>query len=98
MSTIITAGEVKATQTQPKRRTLRWIAGVAGGIVLVFAAWFGFMLYRMNYVPSNLDLSTTRLSNTGVYRVSYAPRRGPIVINQIHAWTIHVATADGRPV
>jgi hypothetical protein len=98
MSTIITAGEVKATQTQPKRRTLRWIAGVVGGIVLVFAAWFGFMLYRMNYVPSDLDLSTTRLSNAGVYQVSYAPRRGSIVINQIHAWIIHVATADGQPV
>src|SRR5205085_5606453 len=89
MSTIITAGEVKATQTQPKRRTLRWIAGVVGGIVLLLAAWFGFTLYRMNYVPTDLDLSTARLSNAGVYRVSYAPRRGSIVINQIHAWTIH---------
>jgi hypothetical protein len=56
------------------------------------------MLYRMNYVPSDLDLSTTRRSNQGLYQVSYTPRRGPIVINQLHAWTIHVATPDGRPV
>src|SRR5205085_5452691 len=82
MSTIITAGEVKATQTQPKRRTLRWIAAIVGGIVLLLAAWFGFMLFRMNYVPSDPDLSTTRRSNQGVYQASYAPRRGPIVINQ----------------
>jgi hypothetical protein len=98
MSTIITAQEAKPAQTQPKRHLLRWIAAIVGGIVLVLAAWFGFMLYRMNYVPSDLDLSTTRLSNAGVYRVSYAPRRGPIAINQIHSWTIHVATADGQPV
>ena len=98
MSTIITAGEVKATQTQPKRRTLRWIAAIVGGIVLLLAAWFGFTLYRMNYVPSDLDLSTTRRSNQGVYQVSYTPRRGSIVINQIHAWTLHVATPDGQPI
>jgi hypothetical protein len=98
MSTIITAQETKAALTQPKHRTLRWIAAIVGGIVLLLAAWFGFMLYRMNYVPSDLDLSTTRLSNQGVYQVSYTPRRGPIVINQIHAWTIHVATPDGQPV
>jgi hypothetical protein len=93
----ITAQDIKATQAQPKRRTLRWIAAIGGGILLVLAALFAFMLYRMSYVPSDLDLSTTRVSNQGVYQVSYAPRR-PIAINQIHSWTIHVATADGQPV
>jgi hypothetical protein len=52
----------------------------------------------MNSVPSDLNVSTTRLSNQGVYQVSYAPRRSLIIINQIHAWIIHVASADGRPV
>src|SRR3954451_8347701 len=98
MSSLITARETNAALTQPKHRTLRWIAAIVGGIVLLLAAWFGFMVYRMNYVPSDLDLSTTRRSNQGVYQASYAPRRGPIVINQIHAWTIYVATADGQPV
>ncbi len=82
MSTLITSTEQITTRP---RRILRWIAGIAGGIVLVIAALFGFMLYRMSYVPADLDLATTRLSNQGVYRVSYEPRRGPIVINQIHA-------------
>jgi len=98
MSTINTVVQPQVAQPQLKRRTLRRIAAIAGGIVLLLAAWFGFMLYHMNYVPFDLDLSTTRLSNGGVYRVSYTPRRGPIVINQIHAWTIHVATLDNRPI
>jgi hypothetical protein len=52
MSTIITAQEAKPAQTQPKRHLLRWIAAIVGGMVLLLATWFGFMLYRMNYVPS----------------------------------------------
>ncbi len=81
-----------------RRRTLGRAAIVAGALALALAAWLGFMLFRMSYVPADLDLSTTRRSNAGAYQVSYAPRRSPIVINQIHSWTIHVATADGRPV
>jgi len=79
-------------------RTRRWLLGVTGGTLFLVVASFGYMLYRMNYVPTDLDLATTRRSNQGVYQVSYTPRRGPIVIDQIHTWTIHVATPDGRPV
>jgi hypothetical protein len=81
-----------------RRRTRRTILGVTGGSLFLIIAWFGYILYRMHDVPANLDLATTRRSNQGVYQVSYAPRRGPIAINQIHSWTIHVATTDGRPV
>jgi hypothetical protein len=98
MSTITTLPEQHVAQPRPRRRMLRWIAGIAGGVLLLILAAFGFMLYWMNYVPSDLDLSTTRRSNQGVYQVSYTPRRGPIVINQIHSWTIHVAKPDGQPV
>jgi hypothetical protein len=98
MSTINTVAEQYVAQPKPRRRALRWIAGIVGALVLAAAAGFGFMIYWMNYIPADLDLSTTRRSNEGVYQVSYAPRRGPIAINQIHAWTIHVATPDGQPV
>lgn len=81
-----------------RRPGLRWLLAIAGVVVLVAAGWLGFRLYRMSYIPADLDLSTTRLSNQGVYQASYAPRRGPIVINQIHSWTLHVATPNGRPV
>lgn len=38
------------------------------------------------------------LSQTGHYRVRYTSKLDPIVINRIHAWTLHVETADGEPV
>ena len=82
----------------PRWSRLRWVALIAAAIALLVAAGFGFMLYRMSYIPADLDLATTRRSNAGVFQVSYAPRRGPIAINQIHSWTLHVATPDGRPV
>ena len=96
MNTITTVSQPHVTS--PRQRLLRRIAIIGGGILLVIAVLFGALLAWMNYVPSDLDLSTTRHSNQGVYQVSYTPRRGPIVINQIHAWTIHVATPDGQPV
>lgn len=74
-------------------------AGIAAGaIVLALVALALGMVAWMSYVPADLDLSTTRLSAQGAYRVSYEPRRGPIAVNQIHAWTLHVETADGRAV
>ena len=79
-------------------RAWKWIALGIGALALVLLLAYGFMLYRMNDVPADLDLATTRLSNQGVYQVSYTPRRGPIVINQIHTWTIHVARPDDQPV
>ena len=77
-----------------RRRILSWIGGVLGGLVLLAAG----VLYHLSYVPGDLDLSTIRLSAQGVYRISYVSRRDPIPLNQIHTWTIHIETANGRPV
>lgn len=79
-------------------RVWKWIAGSAAVLALVLLAALGFMIYRMNYIPADLDLATTRLSNQGIYKASYTPKRVPIAINQIHSWTLHVATPDGRPI
>lgn len=76
----------------------RWVGIVGGAIALLLITAVAGLGMWMSYVPADLDYATTRLSNGGAYRVSYAPRRGPIAVNQIHAWTIHVETADGQPV
>ena len=53
---------------------------------------------RPKDVPSNLNYSTTRLSERSLFRVSYAASTGTVPVNEIHQWTLHVETADGRPV
>lgn len=43
-----------------------------------------------------LDFSTTRLSENGLFRVSYASSQNLVPVNQMHQWTLHVETADGQ--
>jgi hypothetical protein len=88
----------QSTAKANRGRIWKWITGGVVAVVLVLLAAFGFMFWRMSYIPADLDLATTRLSSQGAYLVSYAPRRAPIAINQIHTWTLHVETPDGRPV
>jgi hypothetical protein len=91
-------GEAPALTGKPGRKLWKLVGIGAGAIALLLvAAVIGLYLW-MSYVPADLDYSTTRPSAAGLYRVSYEPRRGPIAVNQIHAWTIHVETADGQPV
>jgi hypothetical protein len=49
-------------------------------------------------VSSDQDYSDTRLSDKGLYRISYVASNDIIPINQMHQWTLHVETADGQPV
>lgn len=37
-------------------------------------------------------------SEAGLYRVTARSRMDPVVINEIHEWTLEVATIDGAPV
>jgi hypothetical protein len=48
--------------------------------------------------PSDLDTSTERLTDNGLYRISFTSELNPISINQMHTWTLHVETADGQAV
>lgn len=56
------------------------------------------LMTRFNPPPADLDTATTRLTEQGLYTVSFVSAVEPIAINQIHSWTLHVATADGQPV
>jgi hypothetical protein len=88
------------TQSKPRSKSTRillWIGAVLGGLILVFAIFMGAMM-ALNPVPSDLDTSTTRSSDNGLFKVSYTPSNGTIPVNQMHEWTLHVETADGEPV
>jgi hypothetical protein len=48
--------------------------------------------------PPQLNLSLDRPTSGGVYRVALVPPAPAPGINQMHAWTIRLASADGAPV
>ena len=81
-----------------RSRIWKWAVGGAGVLALVMLAALGFMFWRMNYIPANLDLSTTRISAQGAFRATIQPAAEPIPINRLHSWMLHVETPDGRPV
>jgi len=56
------------------------------------------MMMGNTSAPTDLDTSTSLLSEGGLFRVSYSSDPTPQPLNQIHSWTIHVETADGQPV
>lgn len=79
-------------------RTLLRIGGIFGALVLIVVGMIGLKMARMGDVPSNLDYSTTRSSEKGLFNVSYTASTGTVPVNQMHQWTLHVETADGTPV
>ena len=48
--------------------------------------------------PKNLDLSLAKKSAGGVYYVELLPPAQTPAINQMHSWTVKLATAEGAPV
>ena len=40
------------------------------------------------------DLSTERLSDGGLYRISFEPQVETIPLSRLHAWKVHVESAD----
>ncbi len=86
------------SQTAGKGRRFPLWVGIVGVIALVALVVFGIVTLRMNYVPDNLDTSTTLMSEHDSYQVSYETVLNPIPINQIQTWTIRVTEPDGRTV
>ncbi len=79
-------------------RTLKWILGIVAVLLGAALVYLGFFLFRMNYVPANLDLSTTRTSAQGLFKGTIHPSVEPIPTDQIHTWTLHLETPGGKPV
>ena len=86
-------------QSSPTKRRPVWLTVVGLlGLVLIAVFVVSRMIGHMSAAPTDLDLSTTTISETGQFRLSYAGETTPIPINQLHTWTLHLETADGRPI
>ena len=80
-------------------RALIWIGGTLSGLVLIYIIAMNMMMAKMNSeVPADLDYSTVRLSENGLFNVSYTASTGTVPVNKLHQWTLHIETADGQPV
>lgn len=44
------------------------------------------------------DILDSKTTENGHFTVSAISRLDPVVINETHAWTLHIETADGSPV
>ncbi|MBI1282522.1 MAG: Auxin-binding protein [Anaerolineaceae bacterium] len=82
---------------QPRKRNLRPLYIAVGLVVIAILTYFASMMIRMNTLPPNLDYSTTRTSEQGLFRGTWVSQLEPLEINKIHTWTIHVETSDGQP-
>ena len=61
------------------------------------AATAGNPFSRVKPPQAAAEYATERVSAQGAYLVSYRTD-GPVPIGRLHAWTLHVARADGTPV
>ena len=89
-------------QPTSKTKLARILLGIVGVLIAVAAVYFlamNRMMARMNSeVPSDLDVSSTRVSDNDLFRVSYVSSQDIVPVNQMHQWTLHVETADGQQV
>jgi hypothetical protein len=84
-------------QSQKLGRQIPWLGIILGLIGLLLVAVIGFFFFRINDVPANLDLATTRWSAQGLYQATIVPDTQPIPVNRIHTWVLHVESAEGQP-
>ena len=52
----------------------------------------------MGGAPEDLDTSTEKMTDDGLFHVSVSSELDPLALNEIHSWTVHVETADGQVV
>ena len=101
MSTMTNDIALPRTRSARGRHWIWWTLGTLSVLLVVGGIWFALMLRRMadeNTPPPDLDVSRTRLSAQGLYSATYTPSLEPLAIDKLHAWTLHLETADGKPV
>jgi hypothetical protein len=64
----------------------------------LLGAMFLAMSQMGQQIPDDLDTSTSKLSENGLYRVSYEPTEMPVGIGSLQTWRLEVATPEGEQV
>ena len=83
----------------PRTSRLGWVVAALLVVTLAAVALGGILMLGGGMgTPADLDYATTRLSEQGLYRVSFTLSEPAVPINQLHTWTLHVETPDGQPI
>jgi hypothetical protein len=80
------------TPLRPRRSAARTAFAAVGLLLLLTAC-----SHVRGSVPSS-DIATTKMSAHQLYRAAVRPSVVPVPLRSLQAWTLHVETADGRPV
>ena len=76
-----------------RRFPIRLAGGILAGALVIATA-----LHATMSAPADLDLSRTRITDGGKYRMSFAPAGDSIRVGRIHEWRLHLETAEGAAV
>ena len=76
-----------------RRFPIRLAGGLLAGALVVATA-----LHATMAAPADLDLSRTRITAGGGYRMSFTPEGDSIRVGRMHSWRLHVETVAGAPV
>lgn len=98
MATVNTTTVVNQNGGIVRRSMARRLLTIGGSILALLVVAVIALYMWMGYVPSDLDTSTTRLTEQGLFEVSYTSDLGSVPVNQMQSWTLHVETAAGQPV
>ena len=67
-------------------------------VLYLVVALVGCMTMEMSGPAKETKGSVKVMSEAGLFRVAIKSEVDPIPLNEIHAWTLHVETDDGKPV
>ena len=79
--------------TAARRFQIRLAGGVLAGALMIVT-----VLHASIAAPADLDLSRTRVTDGGRYRMSFTPEGDSIRVGRMHSWRLHVETVGGAPV
>jgi hypothetical protein len=66
--------------------------------ILALAALLALAACSAPAPPQASDTATSRATDEGHFRIRYESELDPIVINQIHSWTVWLEDAEGQPI
>lgn len=74
----------------------RIVTGIVALVVVVAAGLA--VTHALRNAPDDLDLSRSKATAGGHYRVEIAPELEPLAQGVMHAWVLTLTTPDGQPV